>query len=132
MINREIEDIILEMTGHFPVISLVGARQSGKTTLVKKIFNDYEYVNLENTQTRQFAIEDPQGFINQHKKRVIIDEAQYAPELFSYIQENVDEERINGKFILTGSQNFLLSQGISQSLAGRVAVFTLHPFSYKS
>lgn len=131
MINREIEDIILEMTSHFPVISLVGARQSGKTTLVKKIFNDYEYVNLENTQTRQFAIEDPQGFIKQYNEQVIIDEAQYAPELFSFIQENVDEERINGKFILTGSQNFLLSQGISQSLAGRVAVFTLHPFSYE-
>lgn len=131
MINRKIEDILKEISTHFPVISLVGPRQSGKTTLVKKVFNNYKYVNLENTQNRGFAVEDPQGFIKQYNEHVIIDEAQYAPELFSYIQENVDENRINGKFILTGSQNFLLSQNISQSLAGRTAVFTLHPFSYE-
>ncbi|MCK5280889.1 MAG: ATP-binding protein, partial [Cyclobacteriaceae bacterium] len=131
MINRKIEDILKEISTHFPIISLVGPRQSGKTTLVKKVFNNYKYVNLENTQNRGFAVEDPQGFIKQYNEHVIIDEAQYAPELFSYIQENVDENRINGKFILTGSQNFLLSQNISQSLAGRTAVFTLHPFSYE-
>jgi predicted AAA+ superfamily ATPase len=131
MINRKIEDILKEIATHFPVVSLVGPRQSGKTTLVKKVFNNYKYINLENTQNRGFAIEDPQGFIKQYNQHVIIDEAQYAPELFSYIQENVDENRINGKFILTGSQNFLLTQSISQSLAGRTAVFTLHPFSYE-
>lgn len=130
MIHRKITEILKEMAGHFPVISLVGSRQSGKTTLVKKVFN-YQYVNLENTQNRQFAIEDPQGFINQYNRQVIIDEAQYAPELFSYIQENVDKNRENGKFVLTGSQNFLLSQGISQSLAGRTAMFILYPFSYQ-
>lgn len=130
MIHRKITEILKEMAGHFPVISLVGPRQSGKTTLVKKVFN-YQYVNLENTQNRQFAIEDPQGFINQYSRQVIIDEAQYAPELFSYIQENVDKNRENGKFVLTGSQNFLLSQGISQNLAGRTAMFILYPFSYQ-
>ncbi len=109
----------------------MGQDSQEKPHWLRKYLYDYEYVNLENTQTRQFAIEDPQGFIKQYNEQVIIDEAQYAPELFSFIQENVDEERINGKFILTGSQNFLLSQGISQSLAGRVAVFTLHPFSYE-
>ncbi len=131
MIDRKIEDILKVMATHFPVISMVGPRQSGKTTLVKKVFSNYLYVNLENTQNRRFALEDPQGFIKQYNHHVIIDEAQYAPELFSYIQENVDENRINGKFILTGSQNFLLSQGISQSLAGRTAIFTLYPFSYE-
>jgi predicted AAA+ superfamily ATPase len=131
MIDRKIENIIREMSNHFPVISLVGPRQSGKTTLVKKIFQDFQYINLENTQNRRYALEDPQGFIKQYHQRVIIDEAQYAPELFSYIQENVDETRINGNFVLTGSQNFLMSQNISQSLAGRTAVFTLHPFSYQ-
>ena len=131
MIKRNIEFILEEMARHFPVISMVGPRQSGKTTLVKTVFKNYRYINLENTQNRSFAIEDPQGFIRQYDKKIIIDEAQYAPDLFSYIQENVDKNRVNGKFILTGSQNFLLSQNISQSLAGRTAVFTLYPFSYQ-
>jgi uncharacterized protein len=130
MIRRKVENILLEMAKHFPVISLTGPRQSGKTTLAKTVFKDYSYVNLENIQNRQFALDDPRGFIRQYKEEVIIDEAQYAPDLFSYIQETVDENRINGRFILIGSRNFLLSQSISQSLAGRTAVFTLYPFSY--
>ena len=131
MIPRKVEGILKKMAGHYPVVSIVGPRQSGKTTLVNNVFKGYRYINLENVQNRNFAIEDPQGFIKQYNSRVIIDEAQYAPELFSYIQENVDENRLNGKFVLTGSQNFLLSQNISQSLAGRTAVFTLYPLSFE-
>ena len=131
MITRKIENVIKEISGKFPVISITGPRQSGKTTLAKKIFNDYKYINLENIENRQYAIDDPLGFIKQYNRKVIIDEAQYAPGLFSYVQENVDANRENGKFVLTGSQNFLLSQHISQSLAGRTAVFTLFPFSYE-
>ncbi len=119
------------MAGYFPVISMVGPRQSGKTTVVRKVFGDYAYINLENIQNRQFAVEDPQGFLKEYPEKVIIDEAQYAPQLFSYIQENVDESKVKGKFILTGSQNFLMSQHISQSLAGRTAFLSLHPLSYE-
>lgn len=130
LIRRNIEDVILKVSKSFPVISVTGPRQSGKTTLVKKLFPNYKYVNLENTQNRRYAIEDPQGFINEYNQYTIIDEAQYAPELFSYIQENVDMERKGAKFVLTGSQNFLITQKISQSLAGRTAVFQILPFAY--
>lgn len=112
-----------------PVISITGPRQSGKTTLSQLAFPDYEYVNLENLPTRQFAKDNPIGFLNRTGKGLIIDEAQYAPDLFSYIQVHVDKTRRNGEIILTGSQNFLFMENISQSLAGRVAVFHLLPFS---
>ena len=112
-----------------PVISVTGPRQSGKTTLVKQSFPDYNYVTLENIENRDFAKTDPKGFLNTYGKHLIIDEAQYVPDLFSYIQTLVDEANEEGMYILTGSQNFLLLQSISQSLAGRVAIFHLLPFS---
>lgn len=112
-----------------PVISLTGPRQSGKTVLARSVFPDYRYVNLENLETRLFALQDPSGFMRSLPPGVIIDEAQYAPDLFSYIQVAVDETRRNGEFILTGSQNFQLSAHISQSLAGRAANLYLLPFS---
>lgn len=112
-----------------PVVSITGPRQSGKTTLAQAAFPDYAYANLEHLPTRQYARENPVGFLRQYQNGLIIDEAQYAPELFSYIQVEVDRTRRNGQYILSGSQNFLLMEKITQSLAGRVAVFNLLPFS---
>lgn len=110
---------------------LTGPRQSGKTTLLKNLFSDYTYVSLENPDNREFARTDPNGFLHQFPKYVIIDEAQRVPELFSYIQTKVDDSRLMGQYILSGSQNFHLMQNITQSLAGRVAILKLFPFDFK-
>lgn len=115
----------------FPVLAVTGPRQSGKTTLLREIFSDYRYVSLENPNTRSFATEDPIGFLNQYDKKVIFDEAQRVPELFSYIQSRVDESKIMGQYILSGSQNFHLFNSITQTLAGRVALFKLLPLDFK-
>jgi hypothetical protein len=112
----------------YPILALTGPRQSGKTTFLKKQFPDYEYVNLENLDVRNFAIEDPNAFLKQFNRYVIFDEVQRAPQLFSYLQTKVDEDKIMGQYILSGSQNFHLMQNITQSLAGRVALFKLLPF----
>jgi len=112
------------------VLTVTGPRQSGKTTLVRSVFKDHAYQSLELPDQRRFALEDPRGFLGQFKGPVVLDEIQRAPELFSYIQVSVDEHPDwTGHFILTGSQNFLLLQSISQSLAGRCAVLNLLPFS---
>jgi hypothetical protein len=130
MIERTLATKLREIAGKMPVVSVSGPRQSGKTTLVRQVFPDHVYQNLENLPTRRFALEDPKGFLAQGgDKGLIVDEAQYVPDLFSYIQVEVDETRRNGSFVLTGSQNFLLMEKISQSLAGRVAIFNLLPFS---
>lgn len=131
MIERELKNIIQDIAKKMPVVSITGPRQSGKTTLAKIAFQEYKYLNLENIQTREYAENDPVSFLNQDSKGLIIDEVQNVPELFSYIQVIVDEKRNNGMFILTGSNNFLLLEKISQSLAGRVAIFHLFPFSLK-
>lgn len=117
------------MARKMPVVSITGPRQSGKTTMAKLCFPKYNYVNLENPDTMQEAQSDPRLFLSQHKHGIIIDEAQLLPELFSYIQTMSDESGKSGEFILTGSQNFLLSAKISQSLAGRVFITHLLPFS---
>ncbi len=129
MIIRTLSEHIKSAAQTMPVVSITGPRQSGKTTLAKSVFPNYAYANLENLPTRQFASENPIGFLKQYPNGLIIDEAQYIPELFSYIQVEVDQSRQNGRYILTGSQNFLLMEKITQSLAGRVAVFNLLPFS---
>ncbi|HRW58214.1 MAG TPA: ATP-binding protein [Chlamydiales bacterium] len=130
MINRELEDNLIKSAKSYPIIALTGPRQSGKTTIIKKIFgNDYKYINLEDLEMRRFANEDPKSFLEQFSEKVIIDEAQNAPDLFSYIQVIVDEKNKPGQFILTGSQNFLLLEKISQSLAGRVSIFHLLPLT---
>jgi len=130
MIRRTLEKRLKEAARQFPVVTVTGPRQSGKTTLVRAIFKKYHYVSLELPDHRGFALEDPRGFIEQFDGPVILDEVQRTPELFSYIQVMVDEHRDwRGRFILTGSQNFLLLQSISQSLAGRCAVLHLMPFS---
>lgn len=129
MITRQLGQKIRAVSDTMPVVSITGPRQSGKTTLAKQLFPDYTYANLENPLTREFARENPFQFLRQSQQGLIIDEAQYVPELFSYIQVHVDETRRNGEIILSGSQNFLLMEKITQSLAGRVALFHLLPFS---
>jgi hypothetical protein len=126
-INRILEKKIKQLAKTYPVIALTGPRQSGKTTLVKKIFPDKKYLSLENLDTRAFAQKDPRGFLKNYNSGMIIDEIQNVPELFSYIQEIVDTNKKSGEFILTGSQNFLLMEKVNQSLAGRVAITTLLP-----
>ncbi len=128
MIIRTMQKKLLFLSERFPVVSVNGPRQSGKTTLVKHCFPEKKYVSLELPDNRRFAEEDPRGFLLTYDDAVI-DEVQYVPELFSYIQVVVDEKNKPGQYILTGSQNFLLSEKISQSLAGRVAILTLLPFS---
>ena len=113
----------------YPVVTITGPRQSGKTTLVKSVFTDKPYVNLERPDVRSFAIEDPIGFLHQYPDGAVLDEIQRTPDLVSYIQAAVDEEQRPGLFILTGSHQFELMNRISQSLAGRTALLRLLPFS---
>jgi predicted AAA+ superfamily ATPase len=129
-LQRQLYTKAKELLTKFPILAINGPRQSGKTTFSRILCPGYQYINLELPDERQFAREDPRGFLNTYKGGVIIDEAQYVPELFSYLQAITDERKINGEYLLTGSQNFLLSQHIAQSLAGRVALLTLLPFSF--
>ncbi len=130
MITRTLQKHIVKMAEIFPVVAVTGPRQSGKTTLVRATFPTYSYVNLENPDDRQAAIEDPRMFIRYHGQNgTIIDEMQKVPELFSYLQQISDETKKMGNYILTGSQNFLLMEKVTQSLAGRVSVNNLLPFS---
>ncbi|MFN3639744.1 MAG: ATP-binding protein [Flavobacterium sp.] len=131
MINRAITKKVSQLLDKFPIIAITGPRQSGKTTLSRMIKPDYKYVNLENLSNREFAKNDPVGFLNTYKNGVIIDEIQNVPSLLSYLQVVTDERNSNGEYIITGSQNFLMIEQITQSLAGRVAIFNLLPFSYK-
>ena len=128
-IPRAIASTIDNRLKHYPVVSLTGPRQSGKSTLLQHQYPDYNYVSLEDPAMRLFALEDPQGFLNAYKAPAIIDEAQRVPELFSYLQGIVDEAGQTGMYILSGSHNFLLMQSITQSLAGRVGILRLLPFS---
>ncbi|MDK2977960.1 MAG: uncharacterized protein PWP52_674 [Bacteroidales bacterium] len=115
----------------FKVVAVTGPRQSGKTTLVKFVFPDKPYVTLENPDNRQFSVDDPRGFLSQFPEGAILDEIQRNPLLFSYLQEIVDNNPSSGQFILTGSDNFLLNEQITQSLAGRVGYLNLFTFSLK-
>ncbi len=129
MVKREITTKIKAMADKMPIISIAGPRQSGKTTLAKMCFPDYKYVNLENPDTMEEAISDPRLFLNSDRKGLIIDEIQKYPKLLSYIQTISDEHNRPGEFVITGSQNLLISEKISQSLAGRVFITHLLPFS---
>src|SRR5690606_22801711 len=129
-IKRRITRQIVLQRDKFPVLAVTGPRQSGKTTLLRRLFEDYRYVTLENPNNQQFAASDPVGFLDYYGRHVIFDEVQRVPHLFSYIQERVDESGLMGHYILSGSQNFHLLKSITQSLAGRVALFKLLPLDF--
>jgi uncharacterized protein len=131
MIDREIETEIHILKNEFPIIAIVGPRQSGKTTLATKAFPEYEYVSLEDIDHREFAQNDPRGFLSRYNGKVILDEIQRVPDLFSYLQTHVDTRKKNGDIVITGSHNFFLMEQVSQSLAGRVGITKLLPFSVK-
>lgn len=131
VVQREITNSIKQTKDKYPILAVTGPRQSGKTTLLKSVFPDYRYVSLENPDMRTFAETDPNGFLKRYDEKVIFDEVQRVPHLFSYLQTIVDDSKMMGQFILSGSQNFHLMQNITQSLAGRVALFKLFPFDFQ-
>jgi len=120
MIPRHLKPTLDRLAASFPILAMTGPRQSGKTTLARACFPDHAYVNLENPDERAFARDDPKGLLARFPEGAIFDEAQGWPDLFSWLQGMVDEERVPGRFVLTGSQQFGLLAGITQSLAGRV------------
>lgn len=130
MFSRIISKDLKRLSTQYPVVTMTGPRQSGKTTLCQATFPHHQYINLETLSTREFATQDPLGFLAQIKGGVILDEIQRTPNLTSYIQPIVDAENKPGRFILTGSQQFEITQTINQSLAGRTALLKLLPLSY--
>ena len=130
LIKRELSHSINNSMHGFPVITITGPRQSGKTTFAKMNFPDYEYVSLENPDSREYATSDPKDFIKRYSNKVIIDEFQRVPELSSYLQSHIDEINEPGMYILTGSNQFEYLHSVSQTLAGRTIILKLLPFSY--
>jgi len=126
-IDRKAEETIIRMAKGFPVVAITGPRQSGKTTLVRRVFGDRPYVSLEDIDNREFAAKDPRGFLERYRAGAVFDEVQRAPDIFSWLQGIVDNGEEMGKFILTGSQQFGFMEGITQSLAGRVGELRLLP-----
>ncbi|RQP07452.1 MAG: AAA family ATPase, partial [Parapedobacter sp.] len=131
LFSRSLAGEIRKREGKFPILAVTGPRQSGKTTLLKLLFPDYTYVSLENPDNRSFAEDDPNGFLQLYPERTILDEVQRVPALFSYLQTAVDESGQMGQYILSGSQNFHLLKNITQTLAGRVALFRLLPLDHE-
>lgn len=129
LIPRQLSAKVQQLSTKFPIVTITGPRQSGKSTLLKTQFPDYRYVSLENPDMRLFATEDPNGFLKTYDNKVIIDEAERVPSLFSYLQTHVDEVNDVGMYMLAGSSNFHLMSSIDQSLAGRTGVLKLLPFS---
>lgn len=129
MIPRDAEALVRQLLAGFPIVTITGPRQSGKTTLARKVFGDRPYRSLEDPDIRALALDDPRGFLAGLPDGGVLDEVQRAPDLMSYLQSNVDEDGRMGRFVLTGSQQFGLMSGISQSLAGRSAFVELLPLS---
>lgn len=129
MIQRQAQAKLEALAKIFKTVAVIGPRQSGKTTLTRLCFPHKPYLSLENPDTRKYATDDPKGFLNQYKDGAVIDEVQRVPSLLSYLQQILDESNEKGKFILTGSNNFLLQEKITQSLAGRAAYLDLLPLS---
>jgi len=128
MIKRDLFKELQTLLSEYPVVTILGPRQAGKTTLAQQV-KGYDYSNLEIPETRELAITDPNAYLAQFRSNVIIDEIQRVPQLLSYIQNIVDQEKTNGRFILTGSHQLQLQEAVSQSLAGRTAILKLLPFS---
>ncbi|CAM5483349.1 putative protein [Rhodanobacter lindaniclasticus] len=129
MFPRALAQTLQLLSRGFPIVAVTGPRQSGKTTLVRELFSDKPYVSLEDPQERAFASEDPRGFLARFGEGAVFDEAQRWPDLFSHLQGMVDADRVPGRFVLTGSQQFGLLSGVTQSLAGRVGMTRLLPLS---
>lgn len=129
MLPRRLAPTLKRLAASFPIVAVTGPRQSGKTTLARALFADKAYVSLEDPQERAFAEEDPRGFLARFETGAVFDEAQRWPDLFSYLQGMVDTDRAPGRFVLTGSQQFGLLSGVTQSLAGRVGMTRLLPLS---
>lgn len=127
MIARALEKKLRELASYYPAVLVTGPRQSGKTTLCRMVFPDKTYISLEPLDIRDYARSDPRAFLNTCRNGAVIDEIQHVPELFSYLQSDVDRHPDAGRFILTGSQHFGLSQSIAQSLAGRCGILVLLP-----
>lgn len=128
-IPRTAEPTLIELSREFRAVAVIGPRQSGKTTLVERVFPDKTYLTLEDPDTREFALRDPRRFLAQHEGGAIFDEVQRCPDLFSYLQGVIDGSPEPGRFVLTGSQHFGLMEKVSQSLAGRVGILSLLPLS---
>ncbi len=129
LVRRTLAPVLADLFGRYPIVTVTGPRQSGKTTLARTLFPDLPYLNLERPDLRESTAADPRGFLAQWRDGAVIDEVQRVPELFSYLQVHVDEHRRNGMYVLTGSEQFRLSESLSQSLAGRTAILKLLPFS---
>lgn len=131
MIHRDVTPILLKYASQYPIVTILGPRQSGKTTLSKNTFKNHKYISFEDYDQREFATTDPRKFLNLHKNEygLILDEIQHVPSILSYIQTYVDADDKSGYFILTSSQNFFVQQTITQTLAGRMAIVTLLPLS---
>lgn len=130
MFQRELGDKILEWSRQYPIVTVTGPRQSGKTTLARALFPDLSYVSLEELDQRRFAREDPRGFLAEYREGAVIDEVQNVPDLLSYLQGEVDRDDRPGRFILTGSRQFEMIESVSQSLAGRTAIARLLPLAF--
>jgi predicted AAA+ superfamily ATPase len=129
-IERDIKELFFRHIKSFPVTAVTGARQTGKTTFIKRALKDYDFISLDESKARLSAVNDPQMFLNKLGKHAIIDEIQYAPGLLPYIKMRVDSDRnARGAFVLTGSQQFLMMKGLTESLAGRIGIMNMYPFS---
>ncbi len=129
MVKREVSELLKKLARQFRAVAVVGPRQSGKSTLVKEVFPDKPYVSFETPSVRKFFTDDPLGFLNTYRQGALFDEAQRTPDLFSYLQEVIDSSEKRGRFVLTGSNNFVLQESITQTLAGRIGYIDLLPFN---
>lgn len=130
-ISRRLSEHLKIASNYYPVLSVGGPRQAGKSTILKEVFHEYEYISMEDPDMYNMVIVDIRGFFEKYKEGVIIDEAQKVPALFSYLQSIVDAKRTPGRFIVSGSQNYLLHRNITQSLAGRIDISMLYPFDFE-